>query len=45
MRAESPLCKLWIAPDSHAILAINLNMRAATSLMTHNNTIQVYYAR
>lgn len=32
---ERPLCKLWIAPDSHAILTTNLNMRAATCFLTH----------
>lgn len=35
IHAKRPLCKLWIAPDSHAILTTNLNMRAATCFLTH----------
>lgn len=35
MHTERPVCKLWIAPDSHAILTTNLNMRAATCFLTH----------
>lgn len=35
MQAVRPLCKLWIAPDSHAIFTTNLNMRAATCFLTH----------
>jgi 2-polyprenyl-6-methoxyphenol hydroxylase-like FAD-dependent oxidoreductase len=34
-RTEAPIAKIWIAADSHAILTTNLNMRAATCLLTH----------
>lgn len=34
-RTEKPVAKIWIAPDSHAILTTNLNIRAATCFLTH----------
>jgi 2-polyprenyl-6-methoxyphenol hydroxylase-like FAD-dependent oxidoreductase len=32
---ERAICKVWIAPESHALLTTNLNMQAATFFLTH----------
>ncbi|KAH8176724.1 FAD binding domain-containing protein [Sarocladium implicatum] len=42
MHTDRPVCKLWIAPDSHAILTTNLNMRAATCFLTHKDVSDVH---
>ncbi|KAH7394850.1 hypothetical protein BKA66DRAFT_509595 [Pyrenochaeta sp. MPI-SDFR-AT-0127] len=36
-RSEQPICKIWIAPESHAVLTTNFKMRAATCFLTHKD--------
>ncbi|KAH8886613.1 FAD/NAD(P)-binding domain-containing protein [Thozetella sp. PMI_491] len=40
-RAETPLFKIWIAEDTHAILTTNWSMKAATCFVTHKDTSDI----
>jgi hypothetical protein len=44
-RSERPICKIWIAPESHAILTTNVNMQAGTCFLTHKASLSSFCTR